>query len=198
MVPFGMFMPPPGYAGPIGGGGGPGDEQEPDEIDELKKRLEAANLSPEAAKVAEREVRRLRKMVPAQAEYAVTRSYLETLAEIPWSTLTDDRLGPDTLARARKQLDDDHYGLDKVKKRLLEYLAVLRLKQSVNEEVEGQIKQAEQEVVALESSSGDAKAKREAASARLDVLRSRRLVDKSPILLLAALQEWARRAWRGP
>ncbi len=191
MMPFGMFM-PPGAADPMGRR--PPNEHEPDETDELKRRLDAAKLSPEAAKVAERELKRLEKMVPAQAEYAVTRSYLETLAEIPWSTVTDDHLGPDTLAKARKQLDDDHYGLEKVKKRLLEYLAVLRLKQSVNEEVEAQIKQAEQEVVALGSSSNakvqemvtdsNAKAGKEAVSAKLDALRSRRMVDKSPILLL--------------
>ncbi len=100
-------------------------------------------------------MKRLRKMVPAQADYAVTRTYLETLAEIPWSVTTDDRLGPQTLSRARKQLDDDHYGLEKVKKRLLEYLAVLRLKQSNNDDVEAQIKQAELEVGAAEMADGD-------------------------------------------
>ena len=192
--PFSMFMPPQGVAAP-GGGASPPDQQEPDEIDELKQKLDAAQLSPEAAKVAEKEIKRLRKMVPAQAEYAVVRSYLETLAEIPWHAATDDHLGPDTLGRARNQLDSDHYGLEKVKKRLLEYLAVLRLKQSVNEEVDTQIKQAEEVLVALESESEtalkntsttdkDTLSRKEAATAKLAVLRSRRMIDKSPILLL--------------
>ncbi|KAH8879652.1 ATP-dependent protease La [Thozetella sp. PMI_491] len=170
------------------------EDQEPNELDELQKRLEAAKLTPEAAKVADREMKRLRKMVPAQADYAVTRTYLETLAEIPWTVTTDDRLGPQTLTRARKQLDDDHYGLDKVKKRLLEYLAVLRLKQSINDDVEAQIKQAEHEVGSASMVEGDKEKpatdpaleeKIRANSLKLEVLRSKRQADKSPILLLA-------------
>jgi ATP-dependent Lon protease len=156
---------PPGMAGM---GGGPEDEQEPNEMDELKKKIEAAKMTPEAAKVADRELKRLKKMSPAQAEYQVTRNYLENLAEIPWSAVTEDQLGVETLKRARKQLDDDHYGLDKVKKRLLEYLAVLKLKQSINEDVNAQITKAEEEK----------------AEEKLEILKSKRMIDKSPILLL--------------
>lgn len=172
---------------------GDADDDEPNEIEELQKRLEAAGLSPEAAKVAEREIKRLKKMSPAQADYAVTRTYLETLAEIPWTNVTEDRLGPATLTTARKQLDNDHYGLDKVKKRLLEYLAVLRLKQAVNDDIEHKIKQAEEEVVSLELSktpqSGEpvpdnADERIQAGTARLEVLKGKRMMDKSPILLL--------------
>ncbi|TPX07339.1 uncharacterized protein E0L32_010761 [Thyridium curvatum] len=188
-LPFGLpFQPGQGGNGPMGQG--PNNEQEPDEIGELQKKLEAAKLSPEAAKVAEKEIKRLKKMMPAQAEYAVTRGYLETLAEIPWSAVTDDKLGPETLSRARKQLDDDHYGLEKVKKRLTEYLAVLRLKQSINEDVDAQIKKAEEELVAADSepstdpAQSPAAEKKQAASARLDILKSKRMMDKSPILLL--------------
>jgi ATP-dependent Lon protease len=187
--------PPPGFMSHSGSGEGPDDNdaEEPNEIDELQKRLDAAKLSPEAAKVADRELKRLRKIHPAQAEYAVTRTYLETLAEIPWTNATDDRLGPDTLSKARKQLDDDHYGLEKVKKRLLEYLAVLRLKQSINDEVDAQIKKAEEDLHAIEASSKDGEntngpdpsaEEKAKAIARLEVLKSRRMVDKSPILLL--------------
>jgi ATP-dependent Lon protease len=160
----------PGISGMPGmaGMGPPEDEQEPNEMDELKKKLDAANMTAEAAKVAERELRRLKKMSPAQAEYQVTRNYLENLAEIPWSVTTEDQLGVDTLTRARKQLDDDHYGLDKVKKRLLEYLAVLKLKQSINEDVNAQV----------------AKAEEEKAVEKVEVLKSKRMIDKSPILLL--------------
>ncbi|KAK1782480.1 Lon protease C-terminal proteolytic domain-containing protein [Copromyces sp. CBS 386.78] len=191
----GVGLPFPPQGGFMGRGGNPDDDQEPNEIEELQKRLDAARLSPEAAKVADREIKRLKKIHPAQAEYAVTRTYLETLSEIPWTTTTDDRLGPDTLNRARKQLDEDHYGLDKVKKRLLEYLAVLRLKQAINDDVDSQIKQIEQELgVASEGSKEDAAQpsaidlsvgeKVKAGGAKLEALKSRRMVDKSPILLL--------------
>jgi ATP-dependent Lon protease len=189
--PTGVPFPPPSG---FGGAGGQNDNQEPNEIEELQKRLDAAGLTPEAAKVAEREMKRLTKMVPAQADYSVTRTFLETLAEIPWQTVTDDHLGPSTLPKARKQLDDDHYGLEKVKKRLLEYLAVLRLKQSTNEEVDAQIKQVEQESGVSEANSKDddnraapdaeTAEKIKSSTARLEVLRSKRMIDKSPILLL--------------
>ncbi|TVY37265.1 Lon protease-like protein, peroxisomal [Lachnellula subtilissima] len=153
----------------MGGMGPPSEEdQEPNEMEELKKKLDAAKLTPEAAKIADRELKRLKKMSPAQAEYQVTRNYLENLAEIPWSAMTNDHLGVDTLPRARKQFDDDHYGLEKVKKRLLEYLAVLKLKQSINDDVNAQI----------------AKADEEKAIEKVEILKSKRMVDKSPILLL--------------
>ncbi|KAF3767406.1 ATP-dependent protease La [Cryphonectria parasitica EP155] len=175
------------------GGGDDGDD-EPNEIEELQKRLEAAKLSPEAAKVAEKEIKRLKKMNPAQADYAVTRTYLETLAEIPWTAVTEDRLGPTTLTVARKQLDDDHYGLEKVKKRLLEYLAVLRLKQSINEDIDAKIKQAQEEAAASAETSqagkegvpspGDVDEQVKASAAKVELLKSKRMMDKSPILLL--------------
>ncbi|KAK0715725.1 Lon protease C-terminal proteolytic domain-containing protein [Lasiosphaeris hirsuta] len=186
------FPPPPGFMGQAGGT--PEEDQEPNEIEELEKRLGVAKLPPEAAKVAGREIKRLRKIHPAQAEYAVARTYLETLADVPWSVATDDRLGPDTLTRARKQLDDDHYGLEKVKKRLLEYLAVLRLKQSINDDVDAQIKQTEQEAGVPEPAREDGaqaptpdpnvEERFKANSAKLEILRSKRVVDRSPILLL--------------
>jgi len=158
----GMTM-PPGMMG-----GQPDDEQEPNEMEELKKKLDAARLTPEAAKVADREMKRLKKMSPAQAEYQVTRNYLENLSEIPWSVMTEDQLGVETLSRARRQLDYDHYGLEKVKKRLLEYLAVLKLKQSINDDVNSQV----------------AKAEEEKAVEKVEILKSKRMIDKSPILLL--------------
>ncbi|KFY36103.1 hypothetical protein V494_05308 [Pseudogymnoascus sp. VKM F-4513 (FW-928)] len=179
---------------PGSGQGPPPDDQEPNEVDELEQKIEDARLTPEAAKVASRELKRLKKMPQQQAEYNVIRTYLENLAEIPWSAMTEDKLGADTLMRARKQLDDDHYGLDKVKKRLLEYLAVLKLKQSINDGVEAQIKTAEAEAAEVAKASekpedaADAESKKEAPavdSAKLQILKSKRMVDKSPILLLA-------------
>lgn len=153
----------------MGGMGPPSEEdQEPNEMEELKKKLDDAKLTEEAAKIADRELKRLKKMSPAQAEYQVTRNYLENLAEIPWSAMTNDHLGVETLPRARKQFDDDHYGLEKVKKRLLEYLAVLKLKQSINDDVTTQITKAEEEK----------------AIEKVEILKSKRMIDKSPILLL--------------
>ncbi|EHK96415.1 putative Lon protease like protein 2, peroxisomal [Glarea lozoyensis 74030] len=160
-------MPLPGLGGM--GGGPPEEDQEPNEMEELKKKLDEAQMTPEAAKVADREMKRLKKMSPAQAEYQVTRNYLENLAEIPWTAMTEDKLGVETLGRARKQFDDDHYGLEKVKKRLLEYLAVLKLKQSINQDVDTQVAKAEEDKT-LE---------------KVEILKSKRMIDKSPILLLA-------------
>ncbi|KAK9472980.1 Lon protease C-terminal proteolytic domain-containing protein [Dipodascopsis tothii] len=105
-----------------------------DDVGELVKRLEAAALTPEADKIAQRELKRLKRMHPTQAEYQVCRTYLETLAEIPWTGASFGRTGADAevpaavVRQARRQLDEDHYGLEKVKRRLLEYLAVVRLK----------------------------------------------------------------------
>jgi ATP-dependent Lon protease len=180
-------MMPPG----IGGAGGSNDEEENEvnEVEELRQKLAEAGLSPEAQKVADRELRRLKKMNPANAEYGVCRTYLENLAEIPWTKGTEDQLGVDTLKRARQQLDDDHYGFDKIKKRLLEYLAVLKLKQSVNSDFDQQIAKLTSDLSPKDDTDGkeaDALSDedRDAATTKLHVLRSKRMVDKSPILLL--------------
>ncbi|KAE8352634.1 Lon protease C-terminal proteolytic domain-containing protein [Aspergillus coremiiformis] len=176
---------PPGIAG---GRNNDSDDKEANEVDELQQKLQEAQLSPEARKVADKELRRLRKMNPANAEYGVCRTYLENILEIPWTKVTEDQLGPDTLKRARQQLDDDHYGLEKIKKRLLEYLAVLRLKQSTNQDLERQIATLSKDLDA--SDDGDmendlSEADRVAVDSRLHFLKSKRMIDKSPILLLA-------------
>ncbi|KAF7716632.1 Lon protease-like protein 2, peroxisomal [Penicillium ucsense] len=175
---------------PAGGRNNDNEEKEPNEIDELAQKLQDAQLSPEAQKVADKELKRLRKMNPANAEYGVCRTYLENLAEIPWAKVTEDQLGPETLRRARKQLDEDHYGLERIKKRLLEYLAVLRLKQNTNADVERQITTLTRE---LDTTSTDdlepdlplaTGSDRVALEARLELLKAKRTTDKSPILLL--------------
>jgi ATP-dependent Lon protease len=94
-------------------------------VEELERRLKEANLPEEAEKAANREMRRMRNMQPSQAEYTVARTYLEWLADLPWDKTTDDNLD---LENAKQQLDDDHYGLEKIKKRIVEYLAVRKLK----------------------------------------------------------------------
>lgn len=178
---------------PNGSNGGNEDEKEPSEVDELEQRLNEAQLSTEARKVADRELKRLRKMNPVNAEYGVCRNYLENIAEIPWLKTTEDQLGSDTLQRARKQLDDDHYGLEKIKKRLLEYLAVLKLKQSVNVDIERQIAQVSEQLTASDKeaekekdseSTSLSQPEKEVLETKLHILKSKRTVDKSPILLL--------------
>src|SRR5215469_15311920 len=91
------------------------------EIDELRRAIEAASMTEEAQKEALRELDRLAKMPPAAAEYTVARTYLEWLVALPWSKETEDALD---LTEARRVLDEDHWGLEKVKDRILEYLAV--------------------------------------------------------------------------
>ena len=176
--------------GPSIARGNHNEEKETNEVDELEQRLNDAQLTPEARKVADKELKRLRKMNPVNAEYGVCRTYLENLAEIPWAKVTEDKLGQETLKRARKQLDEDHYGLERIKKRLLEYLAVLRLKQSTNQGVERQIADLSQLLEV--SSNGDveqdvpllSETDRVALETRLEILKSKRMIDKSPILLL--------------
>jgi ATP-dependent Lon protease len=102
---------------------GEGDEQQA-EVNELRERIEAADLPEQALKAAERELGRLEKLPPAAAEHGVIRTYLEWLVELPWSVETEDNLD---IRHARKVLDEDHYDLEKVKDRILEYLAVRKL-----------------------------------------------------------------------
>src|SRR5712692_1538496 len=91
------------------------------EIDELRGKIEAAGMTEEAKKEALRELDRLSKMPPAAAEYTVARTYLDWLVALPWSKQTTDNLD---INEARRVLDEDHSGLEKVKERILEYLAV--------------------------------------------------------------------------
>jgi ATP-dependent Lon protease len=102
---------------------GEGDDQQA-EINELRERVEAAGLPEYARKAADRELSRLERLPPAAAEYGVIRTYLDWLLDLPWSMETDDNLD---IAHARKVLDEDHYDLERVKERILEYLAVRKL-----------------------------------------------------------------------
>jgi ATP-dependent Lon protease len=103
---------------------GEGDEQTV-EIEEFRKRIEEARMPAEADKQARRELDRLAKLPTAAAEYGVIRTYLDWMVSLPWDRGTDDNLD---LGHARKVLDEDHYGLEDVKERILEYLAVRKLK----------------------------------------------------------------------
>jgi ATP-dependent Lon protease len=99
------------------------------EIDELRERLESLELPEDARKAAERELARLDKLPSAAAEYGVIRTYLEWILSLPWNTFTEDNLD---LEQARRILDEDHFDLEKVKDRIIEYLAVSKLKHEVS------------------------------------------------------------------
>ncbi len=98
------------------------------EVGRLRQRIEAAGMPEEAHEQAVREIDRLAAMPTAAAEYGVIRAYLEWVADLPWSKLSEDRLD---VVEARRILDEDHYGLDKVKERIVEYIAVLSLKRDL-------------------------------------------------------------------
>ena len=100
-------------------------EGEGNELTEVRKRIEDAHLPESVQTVAMREVDRLGRMSPASPEYQMLRTYIDWLLDVPWSVTTPDRLDP---IEARKVLDEDHYDLDKVKERIVEYLAVRKLK----------------------------------------------------------------------
>ncbi len=95
------------------------------DLDEFGEKITKAKMPEEAEKVAKKQLDRLKGMQPSSAEYTVTRTYLEWLVELPWSISTDDHI---ELKEVRQCLDDDHYDLDKVKKRIVEYMAVRKLK----------------------------------------------------------------------
>ena len=103
-----------------------GEDEGSVELKELEDKLKAAKMPEDADKVAMKELDRLSRIPTQSPEYNVSRTYIEWLSELPWSESTDDRID---LKEAMKILDDDHYGLDKVKERIIEYLAVRNLKQ---------------------------------------------------------------------
>lgn len=95
------------------------------DLDDLKARVDAKEMPDEVDKVVKKQFRRLQQMQPASSEFGVVRTYIETLLDLPWSETTVDNLD---IAHARTILDEDHYGLDKVKERLIEFLAVRKLR----------------------------------------------------------------------
>ncbi|HEY8087337.1 MAG TPA: endopeptidase La [Polyangiaceae bacterium] len=110
------------------------DDEESSELDELEKRVVGAKLSPEAAEVAKKQLKRLRGMSPQSPEGGMVRAYLDWILELPWLATAAEE--PD-VARVREVLDADHYGLQKVKRRILEYLAVRKLKSAAPAGAEG-------------------------------------------------------------
>jgi ATP-dependent Lon protease len=101
-----------------------GEKNEQGDVEELREKLKKADLPEDVRKEADREIGRLEKMNPAQPEHNVIRTWLEYVVELPWKTRSEDNLD---IARARQVLDEDHFGITKVKERILEQLAVLKL-----------------------------------------------------------------------
>ena len=95
------------------------------DLDDIADKIDDQNLPEEVEKTCRKQLQRLRMMQPASSEYGVTRTYVETLLDMPWRVQTKDKLD---IHQAREILDEDHYDLDKVKKRIIEYLAVRKLK----------------------------------------------------------------------
>ncbi len=103
------------------------DERQ-EEFEEIKRNIKRAKMPDEVQKTAFKELKRMSRMSPGAAEYTVARTYIDWLCDLPWSKSSDDHLD---VNRAEEYLDEDHYGLDKVKQRILEYLSVLKLKQDM-------------------------------------------------------------------
>jgi ATP-dependent Lon protease len=101
------------------------DDGDQGDLDGLEERIVKANLPTEAEQVAKKQLKRLRNMQVGSAEYTVVRTYLDWILDLPWHVQTPDNMD---ISAVRKVLDEDHYGLEKVKKRILEYLAVRKLK----------------------------------------------------------------------
>jgi len=108
-----------------------GEDESTMEIKELEEKINKSNMTDEARKVAEKELDRLQKIPPASPEYTVSRTYLDWLVELPWNTFTNDNVD---VKMAKNILDEDHYGLDKVKDRVIEYLAVRKLKEQIEKD----------------------------------------------------------------
>ncbi|KAI5993396.1 ATP-dependent protease La [Pisolithus marmoratus] len=148
-------------AGPGGPSGSPGlksggsgsepdddDQADADDLADLKKKIEALEAGSEERKVGVREWRRLKRIPQGSVENGVIRTYLEWLTSLPWPSLTlsssvDQEIikDPGFIAKARAQLDADHFGLDQIKRRLIEYLAVLRLRAMTQATSQGSVSQ---------------------------------------------------------
>jgi len=110
---------------------GEGDEQM--EVEEFREKIEASNMPEEAEKEAKRELERLSRVPTASPEYSVVRTYLDWLTALPWDVQTQDNLD---IAHARNVLDEDHYDLEDIKERILEFLAVRKLREERKEAIE--------------------------------------------------------------
>ncbi len=102
-----------------------GQKDDEDDVEDLKKKVKDSKMPENVEKIALKELDRMARMSPNSAEHSVIRTYVEWLVDVPWSKSTSDNM---SISNAETVLDEDHYGLEKVKKRIIEYLAVLKLK----------------------------------------------------------------------
>jgi ATP-dependent Lon protease len=149
-----------------------GEEEERDDVEEMRKRIEQLQLSEEQRSEVDRELRRLERTSPQSAEYQVIRTFLEWVTELPWNERTEDKID---LARSEEILDEDHHGLEDVKDRVLEFLAVRKLQL---ERAEGEPIGAEPPAEGATEAGVDEKKKAEAITAE-DIHHA----GKGPILL---------------
>ena len=154
-----------------------GDEEERDDIEEIRDRIEELELKEDQSSEVNRELRRLERTSPQSAEYQVIRTFLEWVTELPWNKRTEDKID---LAKAETILEEDHYGLEDIKDRILEFLAVRKLQFDRASE-----KELEDETGADVESSGSDPDNDEIGSEREDAPSGR-----GPILLF---QVWVRR-----
>src|SRR6266853_1750637 len=145
------------------------ENEEQATINELRRKIDEAKMSDEALKEANRELSRLEKMPTASPEYSIIRTYLELLASLPWSKSTGEKID---VPRARQVLEQDHYDLEKIKDRILEYLAVRRLKE------ERMAEQAQRQTEAAAVADGG---ERRATEPLLSA-EATRLINREPIL----------------
>ncbi|MDB4950725.1 MAG: ATP-dependent protease La [Gemmatimonadetes bacterium] len=154
-----------------------GEEDEGQEVDELRRKIEALGLPESAREEADRELTRLERTNPQSAEYQVIRTYLEWITDLPWSVRTEDKL---ELTAAEEILNEDHYGLEDVKDRVLEFLAVRQL---AARRAEVEVKEeAQVEAEALEGTEAE-KSAEELAKEMLEA--KAKATAKGPILLFA-------------
>ena len=144
------------------------ESEEQATINELRRKIDEAKMSDEALKEANRELSRLEKMPTASPEYSIIRTYIELLASLPWSKSTGEKID---VPHARQVLDQDHYDLEKIKDRILEYLAVRRLKEE---------RLAEQEQRQTEVVAGESEERR--TTEPLLSAEATRLINREPIL----------------
>jgi len=167
-----------------------GEEEERDDVEEMRQRIEALELSEEQRSEVDRELRRLERTSPQSAEYQVIRTFLEWITELPWNERTEEKID---LARAEEILEEDHHGLEDVKDRVLEFLAVRKLQLDRAEEAVAETTEATEtsedetsgEEVAASAGEPGAEAEREPAGAgSADVPPAdETTVGRGPILL---------------
>ncbi len=144
------------------------ESEEQATINELRRKIDEAKMSDEAMKEANRELSRLEKMPTASPEYSIIRTYIELLTSLPWSKSTGEKID---VPHARQVLDQDHYDLEKIKDRILEYLAVRRLKED---------RMAEQEQRQMEAATEESQERR--TTEPLLSPHAARLINREPIL----------------